>query len=246
MRKFMAIGFLALLLALLVLPGDAISGSTGKIVGHVVDAKDKTPLPGVNVMLVGTRMGAATDAKGDYFIINVPPGKYTVKASMIGYQAVEKTGVLVEIDRTVHVNFRLNPAVISGKPVVVTAKKEVVPMDVSASQITIEGKSTQLMPVNTIQDAIRLTPGVFIDDQTNFITVRGGGGDQVLVLVDGVSMTDNLFNRPFLSMNRSAIEQVSIQTGGFNAEYGNVRSGIINVITAEGNATDFRKVQKLK
>ncbi|NOY76726.1 MAG: TonB-dependent receptor [Calditrichaeota bacterium] len=234
MRKHYVYGILALLFALLGMPGGAISGSTGKIVGHVIDAKSRTPLPGVNVMLVGTRMGAATDANGYYFIINVPPGNYTVKASMIGYQAVEKTGVLVEIDRTVRVNFRLNPAVISGKPVVVTAKREIVPMDVSASQITIQGEKTQLMPVNTIQDAIRLTPGVYIDDQTNFITVRGGGGDQVLVLVDGVSMTDNLFNRPFLSINRSAIEQVSIQTGGFNAEYGNLRSGLFNIVTKEG------------
>ena len=60
--------------------------TTGKIIGKVIDAKTNDPLPGANVVIQGTTMGAATDTKGDFFIINVPPGTYDLRVQMIGYQ----------------------------------------------------------------------------------------------------------------------------------------------------------------
>jgi len=84
------------------------AGNTGKIVGRVVDAEAGEPLVGVNVLVEGTTLGAATDANGEYFIINVPPGTYRVKAMMIGYGTVIKDGVRVIIDHTTQVDFDLS------------------------------------------------------------------------------------------------------------------------------------------
>lgn len=83
----------------------AEAGITEKISGTVRDAKTREPLPGVNLVLEGTTQGAASDAQGDYFIANVPPGTYTLKVSLLGYAAVTVTGVRVRVDATTELNF---------------------------------------------------------------------------------------------------------------------------------------------
>ena len=88
----------------------AFAGTTGKIAGKITDKESGEPLPGVNVIIEGSMMGAATDIEGDYFILNIPPGVYNVKASMMGYETVTKTDVKVQTDRTVKVNFALRSA----------------------------------------------------------------------------------------------------------------------------------------
>ena len=64
------------------------AGVSGKIYGRVTDRDNGDPLPGVNVIVNGTSQGAATDADGEYFILNIRPGKYSVTVSMIGYQTI--------------------------------------------------------------------------------------------------------------------------------------------------------------
>ena len=106
--KFAVIFILAFCLGLSTI---LIAGTTGKISGKVTDASSGNPLSGVNVIIEGTSMGAATDMEGDYFIINVPPGTYTVEAMMIGYTALAKSGVGVSADRTITVDFNITQTV---------------------------------------------------------------------------------------------------------------------------------------
>ncbi|MBN1561775.1 carboxypeptidase-like regulatory domain-containing protein, partial [candidate division KSB1 bacterium] len=76
----------SLVLFFLTLPLLITAGTSGKIAGTVVDAESNDPLPGVNIVLKGTTMGAAADVNGEYVILNVPPGIYAIEARMIGYQ----------------------------------------------------------------------------------------------------------------------------------------------------------------
>ena len=76
------------------------AGQTGKISGKIIDKSTNEPMPGVNVVLDGTMMGAATDLEGEYVILNVPPGKYALRASMIGYASQKVIDVRVLIDLT--------------------------------------------------------------------------------------------------------------------------------------------------
>ena len=80
--------FAAFLWTLLV-PCAADAGSTGKIAGTIRDARTKEALPGVNVLVKGTLLGATTDLQGRYAILNIPPGNYMVTASFIGYRRFE-------------------------------------------------------------------------------------------------------------------------------------------------------------
>jgi hypothetical protein len=71
----------------------------------MVEAKTGEGLPGVNVVVQGTGMGAVSDPDGYYSIINIPPGSYNVKASLIGYATIGVAEVRVKIDQTIEVNF---------------------------------------------------------------------------------------------------------------------------------------------
>ncbi|NIA28883.1 MAG: TonB-dependent receptor plug domain-containing protein [Actinobacteria bacterium] len=228
---------------------NSVFGSvTGKISGKITDSQTGESLPGANVILKGWSgnkitelerpMGAASDTVGEYFIINIPPGKYAIIAKMMGYKQLRYTDVLVSMGRTIVVNFALQQETIKGQEVTIVAKREVVQADVSASQMILNTKETENLPRNTIQEVLALSPGVSINNYDNKIDIRGGGNDQVMAYLDGFAMKDNTFNRPFLSYNRTAIEEITIQTGGFQAEYGELRSGLINVVTKEGG-TDY-------
>jgi len=221
--------------------------ANGKLSGVVKDAKTGEPLIGANVIIEGVwhqskvvpldvPRGAAADVEGFYYILNVPPETYSVKASMMGYETKQITGVRVELDRTITLDFSLQAVALQGQTVTVTAAKEVVQLDVSSSQIILGKEESSNMPVNDVQELMNLSPGVSVSSYDNKINVRGGGSDQVMAYLDGFSLKDNVFNVPFLSYNRTSIEEISIQTGGFLAEYGDLRSGIINVTTTEGGS----------
>src|SRR5271169_433537 len=89
---------LCLICLWIVFPSIVLSGTTGKISGKVIDAQTKEGLFGVNVLITGTLLGASTDVDGNYFIINIPPGTYQLKASAVGFQPLIMTDVKVFVD----------------------------------------------------------------------------------------------------------------------------------------------------
>ncbi len=227
-RLFLVIASLALLSNAL------FAGTTGKIAGKVKDAQTGQPLPGVNVIVEGTNMGAATRADGYYVILNIPPGVYTLRFSMIGYQPYVVKGVRVKIDLTTQIDAKLSSSVIREKAVVVVAKRPPVQKDVAASQKNISSKQIEVLPVNSVNDLVGYQAGV-----TSGMSIRGGGSDQTLFMVDGISLRDERTNQPISLVPLSAVQEVSVQTGGFSAEYGNVRSGVVNMVTKEGDRKHY-------
>jgi len=204
--------------------------TTGKIAGRVTDAETNEPLPGVNVVLEGTSQGAATDAEGYYAILNVDPGAYSVAASMIGYQQITKTGSEVTIGHTTTVDFSLKTAAIAGEAVTVEAEHEVVKLDLSASSVSTTPEEIESTPmVTNINEMINLEAGV------EGMSIRGGSADETSFMMDGLMVVDNRASEPMLNMvNLSAVKSLDVIKGGFNAEYGNVRSGVITVVTKDG------------
>lgn len=228
-------------IAIIFLCLNSVYGSTtGKISGQIKDAETGEPLIGANVIIKGTTMGAATDIEGKYFIINIPPGTYTVSASMVGYTPSNQSEVIVLVNRSITVDFSLYPLALGMEEVTVVAKRDIVKKDVSASIITLRAvESIQNAPIKDFADFLNLQPGV--ED----LLVRGGTQDQTAFMVDGFMMVDERRNQPIMTINLSAIQEVELMTGGFNAEYGNARSGVINIITKEGGekysgSLDFR------
>lgn len=220
---------------LLFLQQTAIAGTTGKIAGVIIDSGSNEPLPGTNVVIVGTNMGASTDAEGRYFILNVPPGEYSVRATMMGYAPLVQQGVAVNVDRTTTLDFSLSQAVLEvGQDIVVTATRPLVEKDVASSQIITTTKSAEDLPVADIMDAVSLEPGIEVNTQNLEITIRGGGNDEIRFQVDGFERSDKLNDKIYSVTNSAAVSEIQVLTGGFNAEYGNIRSGLFNVVTKEG------------
>ena len=222
--------FLVAAVSLALLPALALAGTTGKIAGKVVDAKTGEPLPGANVIVEGTTLGAATGANGEYFIINVPVGTYTLRATMIGYQAQVVKDVRVNIDLTTRVDFKLPQQVIEMGEVVVTATRPMVAKEVTSSVHIKSAEEFQHLPVTNTQQVVQITAGV---DGASF---RGGLGNEVTYLVDGLSINDPMYHTASTYVNLNAVQEIQVSTGAYNAEYGEAMSGIVNIVTKEGGS----------
>jgi len=228
-------GILLALFVILALTTDLMAATTGKIAGQVTDAANGRPLPGVNVLLEGTTLGASTDLDGNYFIINIPAGVYTVRAEMIGYSPVEQTGTQVNVDLTTQVTFSLQETILDVAEVItVTAERPLVRMDVTSSSDITTAAEIMQMPVEQVDDILETQAAVTtdIDGDTH---MRGGRKEEVAYMVDGMLVTNpysGLMDN--LNINSGAIEEMVSVSGTFNAEYGNAMSGIVNIVTKEG------------
>ena len=122
MRFNIRLGCLLLLVGALCVfyPGDGIA-TTGKVTGVVKDAQGG-PLPGVNVVVQGTRRGAVTDADGYFLILAVDPGVHEVEASLVGYRTENIQNVLVQVELTTTVDIVLQEAALELGELVVIAE----------------------------------------------------------------------------------------------------------------------------
>lgn len=211
-----------------------IAGTTGKITGKVIDKKTGEPIPFVNVIIEGTNFGAATDLEGEFVILNLPPGKYNVKAQAIGYQAQVVQNIQVSIDLTSKVDFELTDTAIELETIVVEGKSDLVKMDVTSSQSLISSDQIEVLPVSELDDVLQLQAGVTRDAGGDF-HIRGGRSSEIAYWVNGVSITDAYDNSRGIQIDNNSIQELQVISGTFNAEYGNAMSGIVNTVTKEGN-----------
>ncbi|MFQ6608173.1 MAG: carboxypeptidase-like regulatory domain-containing protein [Fidelibacterota bacterium] len=202
--------------------------------GTVRDSETGEPLPGVNVIIKGTYYGAATAADGTYHISDVSPGSYDMEISMVGYKVLLKTGVKIEKGVTVIENFDLEQTVLAlGEEVVVLGKKPLFNVDETASLTRVSSDDIQNKIVNTVEDILSEQIGVTTVD--NEIHIRGGRIDESLFIIDGLSIKDPLSGYGGnLFVNAESIDNLEIITGGYNAEYGQAMSGVINIRLKEG------------
>lgn len=203
---------------------------TGKIVGSVRDQAGN-PLPGTSVFIEGRQLGATTDADGRYFVLQVPPGTYTVEARLVGYQAVRQQNVVVHVDRTTELSFTLRESAIEVEPITVTAVRPVVETDVTSSQVFITTEQAQDIPVNTLIDALAIQAGISIVNRTA-ISVRGSTPDEISFQVDGFEQTNALEQRSYTAINQAMVQEVQLLTGAFTAEY-SARAAVVNVVTKD-------------
>ena len=232
---------LASVVAALVLAVPALAGTTGKLTGRIVDDK-KQPLPGVNVRLEGQRLGAVTDDQGEYFILGVPAGRYTVRMNLLGYANTVTENVEIAPDFSTTLNAVMKTEAVQIGEVVVNAERPLLQKDATGTTRFISGKDIQKLPTRGYRDAAAQQTGVVnfaknIDNEAqngNTLIVRGGRPNETAYFVDGFSQQDPLTGTSSTAISNNAIEEVVVLTGGFNAEYGRIMSGAVNVVTREG------------
>ncbi len=215
------------------------AGTTGKISGVVRDASTGEPIPGCNIVIAGTSIGAASDINGQYFIINVTPGKYTVRASMVGYRSFTVDNVQVIADLTTQIDFSMETASVQLEgDIVITADRPLVQLDETSKQAIVSFDEILNMPINSVNDILTTKAG-FTLDANGDLHVRGGRTSEISYMIDGVKMEDPLYRETNTNFNKDAINQMAIISGTFNAEYGDAMSGIVNITTQDGGK-DFK------
>lgn len=233
MEKKLLFFTLLLLIPLLIFPVDIFAGVTGKIAGKVTDAQTGEELIGINVLVEGTTTGAATGVDGTYIINNIEPGVYTLIFSGVGYQKQKVTEVRVSSDFTTRIDVQLSSEAISLETIVVEAKNPMIRKDLTSSKTVVDEGQIQSLPVESLEQVLTLQAGI-TKGADNAIHIRGGRSSEVSYNVNGVSTINPFDFSKTVSISTNAVQELSVVSGTFNAEYGNALSGIVNTVTKEG------------
>jgi len=202
----------------------ALAGTTGKVAGHVTDAGSGQPLVGTNVIVEELMIGGIVDGNGEYAVLNVPPGTYTLRAEMIGYGVVKSTQVVVNVDHSTWIDFQLSSEAIALEGAVeIVATRPAVQMDLTAASAVVGSKEISDLPVNEVEDVLTLQAGV-VQGSLGELHIRGGRSDEIAYWVDGVQTTDVYEGGRGVEVQNSAVDELQVISGTFNAEYGQAMS----------------------
>lgn len=217
---------------------------TGRITGVVLDAATSEPIPGANVLLVGTTLGAATDASGQFRIEAVPVGSYSVRVSVIGYESVVKPDVRVSAGRPQRLEIGLVETTIEFDEVTVTAKYFQKAPDKPVSVQTQSYEEIRRLPggLEDVVRAVAILPGVGqAQPGRNDLIVRGGAPSENFYIVDNLPIpninhfgTQGASGGPLSYLNLDYVSETQFSTGGFGARYGDKLSSVLSIKMKEG------------
>lgn len=205
------------------------------ITGKVFEARTGKPLAGVNLYLEGEKIGTSSDLDGNYTILNVPTGTHELVVSMLGYKN-QRVAIKVRTHNDViQRDFYLEEKVIPlGKEVLVKAKRPELRPEVSGSIRTAGKEELSGVGTEDISKVLSQKAGITSFGDTD-IHIRGGRSNEILMYLDGVPIRDPLSGSAFgIYVPAVAVKQAEVLIGGYNAEYGQAMSGVINVELSEG------------
>ncbi|MCS7230414.1 MAG: TonB-dependent receptor [Candidatus Kryptonium sp.] len=249
-----------ILLPLFVFITSLLFSQTGKISGKVYNEATNEPIPGANVIIEGTRLGAATDIRGNYIILNIPPGKYDVVVSAVGYVRTTVRNVIVNADKTTFLDIALKEEVIGLPEVVVQADKPLIDISQTSSRATITSDDISSLPIASFQEALRISPSNFAG------YIRGGRRYETKYILEGIDISDkyyeayagnfggNLYttyhglsltfreNVNLTDIGVGAIEEINVNSGASSAEISQATGGVVSITLKEGRGRISGKV----
>ncbi len=235
---FRALIALGVLLALSLAPAEA---STGKIAGVVKDATTGDGLPHANVVVVDTKLGTTADEKGRFFILNVPAGTYTLKATYIGYADYTVEEVRVSTDLTTNLDIDLTSSDIQVEEVIIRAERPIIDKTATNAVRIVGAEDIEILPFRGVVQILSLQAGV-VEDEGD-LHIRGSRSDEIGYYVEGASVRNVITGTSAVSLIDEALEEVQLQAGGFNAEYGGANAGIVlQELRTGGSDWDFKVV----
>jgi len=214
-----------------------LSQSTVKIYGDVLDARTGLPLSGANVVVEGTALGTSTDDRGRFVIEDLYVGEYTLSATYIGYETMTLRNVHVGMDQPIRVEFKLEPSSLLMPTVVVKAEKFKDDINVE-NRVIIDKEDIRRSNAQNVADLLRTVPGVEIKESSGSgsrasVSIRGSQANQVLILIDGVQLSNALTGEIDLSsIPLASVQRIEISKGASTAAQGNgAIAGVMNIIT---------------
>jgi len=223
--------FLTLIMSFLLF-SITMMAQTGKITGKVTDSQSGEPLIGANILVLNTSYGAATDVNGEFIISLVPPGEYDIRTTYIGYQDVVIRGVRIVSGLTKYLDFAMPSEAIATEEVVIVSERPLIEKSSTNAVRIIDPEILETIPTRNLDNIAALQPGVVL--QNDLITIRGSRPDETGYLLEGADVK-NVLDRDggsLITVTPDALQEILIQAGGYNAEYGNANAGIIQ--------TDFK------
>lgn len=226
---------LAPLLLRFTLWGQAEVGNLEGIVGAV---KDGTPIAGAVVLVAGTPLSTATNAKGEYRFKALEAGHYTIRVMVSGYESATVENVRVDVGKTKRLNFFIRETTIQLPGIVVTANRAgELPGESPASVAVVTREEIARRNVITINEALPYAPGVIFNHRQ--MDIRGstglarGVGTRVLMLLDGHRVLAGASGEIFFdALPVLDVDRVEIVRGAYSALYGtNALGGVVNLIT---------------
>jgi hypothetical protein len=211
----------------------------GGITGRVMEVRGYTPLEGVNVSVVGTKLGAVTDKSGAFAIGNIPPGTYSVQVRMLGYKDKTLRSVVVAPGASATVEVLLEGKVYDLKGVVVQGRKPA-PREMavpSAHLVTRELLKQVPGAEGDIFRAVSAFPGISnVSDFSSRLSIRGGAPEDNLVLLDNIWVPFPYhFGGLVTAFNSDIVQDVALYAGGFPPRYGNAISSVLDITNRDGN-----------
>ncbi|NLP10725.1 TonB-dependent receptor [bacterium] len=222
------------LICTLLLPALLFGADTGKITGKVVDKETGEGLPGANILIVGTSMGAATYINGDYLMLNVPAGVYTLRASFVGYSSVTIENIRVNADLTTNTNFKLPSQALDAGDVTIVAERPLVNKNATNAVRIARLEDYKNIPTRSVNSIVSLQPGVLVKDGQ--IYIRGGRAEEIGYILEGASTRDIMNGNNFVTLIPEALEEFQVQAGGYNAEFGGANAGLIRSTLRSGTS----------
>ena len=217
-------------------PAFAQTTTTGQIQGTVLDAQ-AAAVPGATVTATSPQLQASrstvTDGSGTYRFATLPPGLYSVKATLTGFQPAEQGSVQVSLDQTATVNLKLVVGGVSTTVNVVGTGAAPVDTTSAAGGISASGEMfSQLAGRRDFYAISRLAPGV--NEDAVGPASLGSTGAENQYIIEGLNMTGIVAGEKAKTINFDFIQEVNVKTQGMNAEYGRSTGAIIQAITKSG------------
>jgi outer membrane receptor protein involved in Fe transport len=208
---------------------NAIAQNTGSISGRVLDKATGEPLPFANVIaeIQGRQAGGAqTDMDGKFTIKPLSPGYYDLKASFVGYTSAEVKGILVSADKITYQDLRMAKGAVDIQAVEIEEwKQPIIDKGQTSTQQTITTEQILQAPTRSVSSLAATTAGIVQKDEGDPLHVRGSRSEATDYIVDGIRV------RGSLKLPQSAVEQITVKTGGLEAQYGDNTGGVIVVST---------------
>ena len=237
------------ILLIAVLPAFLIGQTKqGRISGYLHDASTGEPIMYANIVLVGTDLGAASTVHGYYVIPNIPNGRYTLRAMMIGYRIADRK-ITITASSDTRIDFDLEVEAIQTEEVTVTAERTRFKEKVEISRTNLSMRDIKTAPAFIESDVFRslqLLPSVGAqNDFSSAPIVRGGSPDENLILLDGIEIYNPYhIGGVFSTFNADAISDAEFLAGGFPAEFGGRLSSVLQITSREGNSKDGKITRK--
>ncbi|TVQ11331.1 MAG: TonB-dependent receptor [Balneolaceae bacterium] len=214
----------------------SLYAQSGRISGKITDDRNEL-LTGAAIYIVEIERGAVADINGEYVLVNIPPGIYTLRKSYVGYGTLVINDVEVFSNRTTFLDSQMRAEAYDAEEIVLTAERPIVQRDRTSTATYLQRETIEELPVTNLSDLVRFQPGVVATDDG--FSFRGGRTREVAYVIDGIPVQD-IYSQAggnTVNIELTSIQELQVLTGTFDAEHGGAQSGVVSISTRNPSPT---------